>query len=602
MNKFFVSVTNIIKGGARSFAHFPASMISALVIAVTASVLIQLERNYNEKLFTSLQMAFFFGAIFSMTIAAAAIRRKGFSVSFWLGNFIALLLATAVFLTIYLPEGSITEITGARIVAGTAISFFLYLLVISRDEKTGDFNQAAFMTLKSFVIALIYGLVILLGLYFVAFAVESLLYEQMSSRVYQHIAVWSAFTGFAFFLGYFPSLGPDRQTKEFASAQRQPRFMEILFAYVVIPLMTALSAVLLIWTIQILIVGEWPSFTQLSTIFSSYALFGIWLYIMVSHYKQEIAVWYRRIFPFAALVFLAFEAYALIDRILTDGLKTGEYFVGIIWLFAVISAIMLVFLPVVRNRYVGWLAITLIAIIVMPFAGYQDLPARAQANRLKNVLAHNDMLVGDRIERAPADISQEHRRVITDATNFLLRHEEARQPEWFTGSIRSSMDFDSTYGFAPVYDGGGPIDIPKFDYIYLALPRGTIRLEDYNYAVHMREWGYNPEQPLLIETDRGEYNIELTDNISGSDPGLNVYLEGNNIAQHDLQPFLHNLALKYEDINSRAEEEIEFTDMLYEVTTDEFKLLLVFNSLEIRTSDTEAWQYTYNISSIYLAD
>lgn len=602
MNKFYIAVLNIVKGGARSFARYPLSMISALVIAVTASILIQLESVYNEKLFSSLQMAFSLGAISGMVLAAAAFRRKGFSAGFWLANLGGIILTAAVFLAVYLPAGNISEIAGARIVAGTAISFLLFLLVVSRDEKLSDFNQAAFMSLKSLVIALIYALVILLGLYFVAFAVESLLYEEMSGKVYQHIAVWSAFIGFAFFLGNFPVFGPGQKLEDFTAARKQPSFIEILFAYVIIPLMTALSAVLFIWAIQILVIGDWPSFTQLSAIFSAYALFGIWLYIMTSHYSQGIAIWYRRLFPFAALLFLAFEAYAIYDRIRLEGLKTVEYFVGITWLFAVIGTILLIFLPVVRNKALAWLAIVLIALIVMPVAGYQDLPALAQAARLKNVLQANNMLVGDRIERAPAGISQEDRQVITDATNFILRNEEAKKPSWFTQSITNPMQFESVYGFNPDYEDGSPVDVPRFRSIYLVLPQGTLHLDEYTVVLHLQSWGYNPEQPLLIETERGEYRIKFKDNLNGLEPGFELIFNGQNLLSQDLRPYLQDLAAKYKDIYSQAGDKIELADMVYKTSVGDVSLMLVFSSIEIMTSDIITWQYTYSISSIYLAD
>ena len=50
---------------------------------------------------------------------------------------------------------------------------------------------------------------------------------------------------------------------------------------------------------------------------------------------------YRRLYPFAALIILAFEAWALVTQLQGSGLKTEEYFFAVVWIIALLSVISL---------------------------------------------------------------------------------------------------------------------------------------------------------------------------------------------------------------------------------------------------------------------
>lgn len=195
----------MLKSALHAFARYPASMFSALILAETASYRIHIDYSQiNEKMLNNLQLTFVLTAFMGMAAAVAIIRRKGVSLFFWLTNLGVMLIGSGLFTLIWLQSGDIPEITLIRIIAASGISLLAYLLLISRKTQLLDFSQAIFMTLKSAMIAAIYALTIMLGLFFVAFAVESLIYTALSSNVYDHIAIWSSLAWFSFFLGNFP--------------------------------------------------------------------------------------------------------------------------------------------------------------------------------------------------------------------------------------------------------------------------------------------------------------------------------------------------------------------------------------------------------------
>ncbi|MDW7656993.1 MAG: hypothetical protein SCM11_07445 [Bacillota bacterium] len=576
MNKFTIAVSRIFSGILRSMIRFPAAMLSAFAIAAIATVRVQLDTHTHDKLFTSLQLSFLLGAALAMALTVLVIgltQRKSF---FWAANLTALLVAGTAFLLIYLPVGDLAEIAAARIIALSAAAIILFLLFISRDPAM-DFNQASFMTLKASLIAAVYALVIMLGLMFIAFTVESLLYKAMDEKVYMHISVWSAFAWFAFFLGYFPDFRRGATDPQHEIAGRQPRFAEVLFAYVLVPLMSLLTAVLLIWAIQILVVGDWPSFNQLSVIFTTYTLFGIFLAVMISHYPQPVARWYKKVFPFAALVFLAFEAYAWVSQIQMNGFMTNTYFIAILWLLAVAGALVLLIAPIAKNRLIAWLASGLCVLIILPWVGYHEAPVLAQQTRLKNVLIRNQMLSDSKIQPAPATISEQDKVIISRSADFLLNVDDVRKADWFSGSIRSYSEFKLVFGFEYTTDTGEPIARPDKFSVDLELPAGSVAIVGYTHAA------YPSYEPFAdFNASDAAIRVELIQSDGGQDIALSVQKDRQEIYLQDLRPWLDDLALRYQDINWKETQQApSIDDLTFSVEREDFRLLVVFQSVWI---------------------
>lgn len=600
MGKMKQAIGRVFQGGAKAFSRFPAAMVSAVLIAVSATILIESDNTALERILRNLQLSCLLGAFLGLALAVLALTRRYRPLLFAGANILALLAAGGVFWLLQQQPATIPELITARLIAGAAISFLVFLLVVARDADRCDYNQASFMVLKSALIALIYGLVIMLGFFFVAFTVKSLLYSDLREEVYQHIAVWSALGWFAFFLGYFPSFRRDRADDHLATAQKHPAFIEILFAYVMVPIMSILTLVLLIWAIQTLIVGNWRDFGQMAAIFSAYALFGIFLSLMISHYVQPLARFFRRVFPFAAILFLAFEAYAIYRQIGLHGLKTSEYFFSLIWIYALLSAVCLIVLPVRRNSLTAWAAMLLIAAAVLPMTGYQDLPVAAQTSRLRQVLSKNDMLADNKIQLAPASIAAEDKMAITDATYFLLGYPAAVKAGWFTASISRSLDFQKVYGFDPVY-ATGETTHPTEQYTNLYRPSGVLDIAAYQF-IGFKDQG-SSDQMTTITGQTGTYKVSLAGIGYNGTPRLVVTLNGAAFLEQDLTPWLETLNQKYHGATGKESGNAAFEDMLLKLDHDGRQLLVVFESVEISESgNPQVKTYYLSISGVFLKE
>lgn len=579
MSRVSEAIGRVFSGAARSFARYPAAMFSALIVAISSSVLIYINSSDYERVFSNLMLAFAASAIWGMAIAALSERLFSGKLAFLILNIMTLFAGSGLFAYLYLTQtgSQLPILVTARILASALAAFIIFLLVISSDPGRSDYNQSAFMVLKSFLIALLYGVVIMLGLFFVAFTVKSLIYKDLSEDVFAYIATWSVFLGFAFFLGYFPKFRRDTQDPRLDVAQKHPAFIEILFAFVLIPIMFILTIVLLIWAIQILIVGEWQDFNLLATIFTAYSMFGIFLWIMVSHYTQSTAVFFRRVFPFSALVFLAFEAYTIYRQTVESGIKTPEYFICLLWIFASLSIVVLMINKPVRTRLIGWVGLVLTILAVLPFVGYQAVPVASQTTRLQAVLIKNDMIVDGSIVTAPSSISLADKIVITDAATFLMRDDytEVRLAPWLAEKLDSSRTFSQIFGFDQTYSNNNPDETVSKE-IYLYLPPSAIDISGYNFcALNINDIS----QPIVISGSLGEYSMSFKNAVSGKIPSFSVSRDSQLLLEQDFTSWIDELALKYDGAGGKKEPEA--ADMTYKLSGEDFSVMIAFQSIDI---------------------
>lgn len=431
MDNLKSSINKVFKGSIKSFSRFPASIISAIIISIVAIISISMDWETQKTyslLFDSIQLSFALGAVLSMaTVAYEEIESENKKINFLFANTAGLVVAIISFLLLYFFSGIVSEegityvSTIASLRVGVAIfaSAVAFVYIVSKANTVDSFSDSFFITHKAFAISAIYGLVIMIGVSGVLGAFQALVYRELNFRVYQYLGVAVGFLTYTVFLGYFPSFRSTEKTSKMKVAEEQPRFIFVLFGYILVPIMLALTVVLLLWSLRMLVKGVDVSFTQLSSIASSYVIIGIWLHIMVAKHNTKLTNFYKTAYPFSAILFLAFEAWALIVQVNKFGLKTTEYSFIMLWIFAAISVILLIFLKDKAYRKISLVAIVVAIISVLPIIGYQDITFNSQISRLEQTLSEEGLLINNNIVKAEGDIDVLKRGEITEAVDFI---------------------------------------------------------------------------------------------------------------------------------------------------------------------------------------
>ncbi|MDD4239059.1 MAG: DUF4153 domain-containing protein [Desulfotomaculaceae bacterium] len=620
MSAFTRSISQIFKGAARAFQTFPAANASALGFAIVTMIRIQLDWPQQEAynfLFNCLHWAFALGAVFSLAAITAAQSRCNKARSFLMANLLGAVAVAATFLLLYLFGGTdpaldasritrVSDLAAARVTVALLVSLLAFIILAGYPKDQSDFARSLFMTQKAFFIALIYGGVIMAGASGVAGAIQALLYRGMSMKVYEYIGTLVGFLAFTIFVGYFPDFRKGQVDEKREVAQKQPRFIEVLFGYIMIPIALAMTAVLLVWAGKTIVTGVGSSFLQLYGIATSYAVGGLWLHIMVTRHESGQAIFYRRFYPIAALVILAFEAWALLIQLSGSGLKMTEYTFILIWIVAAAASVLLLILKDKAHTAIAALISVAAIFAVLQVVGYQALPVKSQVHRLENLLVSQAMLKDGQLIPAASEPERALRASITDAVNYLAYAEDAKLPVWFDKHLGESSTFKTKLGFEQTWP------LPEDDYINmpggykglsLILQPGAVDISDYRWMVSLQDYSGKGNASATINGDKGLYRINWTPNTPPGIPVLRVELDNRVILERDMNAYIDQLTAAFPPGREGPPTQADLKDMSLQLETPEVTVLLVFNNIGMNVDPgQDRFNYYFNLSALYLKE
>ncbi len=617
MSKIKQSILKIARDSGEAFQTFPATMLCAVAFALVTMVRIQLDWEQQEPynfLFNCLHWSLAFGAIFNLAVVVAAQSRINTHKAFLYANMAGLAAAAITFVSLYyfgagdpILTGArfmvISNIAAARVTAAMVISMLAFILFAGQPKEDSDFARAFFMNHKAFFLALIYGGVVLAGTSGVAGAVQALLYNDMSSKIYMYISTLAGLLAFTIYVGYFPDFRKGEKDEHRETAQKQPRFIEILLGLILVPIVLALTVVLLIWAVKTIAGGQNAEFYMLYRIAAAYTLGGIWLHIMVTHYDTGIAKFYKRIYPIAALVILVFEAWALFSQLGESGLKFTEYAFSMIWILAAAAAVLLMTQKEKAHRMIVIVASVLALCYVFPVVGYNALPVTAQSNRLEKLLVSEDMLADDQIVPAVAEPSLEVRRQITDAVDYLAYANDAKLPSWFDKTLAQPINFQSAMGFEQVWpepdDGyyGG-----EYLSTILFLDAAPIDISDYRWVVIPQDDYRKTTGITTLKGETGSYEIFWDNSSPSGIPTLRITEGGTILYEEDMGAFIDAIAEKYPPSQPKPIE-AGIEDMSLSFTTPKLAGMIVMRNAEIHLDPQgDAINYWIYPEAIYIRE
>lgn len=612
MENLIHSTSKVFKGSAKAFERYPIVIANAVAFSIITIIRIHMDWPKQEAynfLFNCLHLSFALGAIFSLALITAVQSRYNDKKIFQLANILGIIVTAITIILLYYFGGiypehssmrhqSVSSIAAARVGVVIFVSILAFIILAGYQEEQSDFPKSFFMFHKAFIIALIYGLVIMLGTSGVAGAVKALLYRDLSSNVYGYIATISGFLSFTIFVGYFPDFRKGVIDKQREIAQKQPRFIEILFGYIMIPIMLALTFVLILWTIKTIMDGMEVPFIRLSSIASSYAIGGICLYIMSAHYKTNMAKFYKKIYPIAAIFILVFEAWALVVQLQKYGIKTTEYIFALIWIGTLISVILLMLKKEKTYHFIVIIASILAIISVTPYIGYNDFPVTSQVSRLEKLLEKEGMLKDENIVPAIKEPEENIRESITDAVEYLGSIENGRLPKWFHKDFINDENFKKTFGFEKLF--------PKYDEILddymgtsLFLRPEVIDIKGYRWAVSMQDIYSEENEFVTVNGDKGIYKVYWQVNQQDGVPFLKILLNDKVIVDLNMNEYLDRIAKKFPP-EKMEESPAKLEDMSLKFETSEINIMLIFSNVQINSdSNKDKINYWINPNTLY---
>lgn len=502
--KFLTFLNERLKGLTNAIARYPLTTIFLLLAVVINAIDIQDERDFSKALFTLVVGVFL-----------SAVSQAGYERFFIKTSARYILMGVVIILTggyyfVIAPASTL----GMEIMIRTAVALFALLFAfiwVPVMKSKISFNKSFMITFKSIFNSLLFSGVICVGMMIIITAIDQLIFT-VDYKVYSHAAN-IIFTLFApmYFLSLIPVFPGNsnknqeeikNQTLLVQKAAKCPKFFEILISYIIIPLISIFTVILLIYIIQN-IGGEFWSNNLLEPMIVSYSITVIVIYLLASEIENRFTVFFRKVLPKVLIPIVVFQIISSVLSLGDTGITHTRYYVILYGLFAAIAGCCLSFLPVRKNGVVAALLIIFSVFSILPPVDAFTISKSSQRSIVEKVLIENDMLENNTVQ-PNGNISNEDKKVITAAMNYLHRMDYAKDIEWLPNDFDYYEDFSKTFGFQEYYEQDD-----RNEFVYVALePDTSIPITGYDAFVRSSIYFYendkNDDENVVTFEKNGE--------------------------------------------------------------------------------------------------
>lgn len=484
-----------LSGLYEAISRYPLTVIFLIAAAIANSMGIERGEPYTKELLT-----FIVGAFLGFTVQAAYER---FYIKF-LHRAILMSISIVLALGYYLiVNQSVTTSLETWIRTSVALfALFIAYIWVPVIKSKVTFNESFMSAFKAFFNSFLFSLVLFTGISLILTAIDLLLFP-INEKSYMHtlniVEVLFAPIYFLSLIPIYPGLSNKNLLKNNLEANTDniefnkeiikydeekifkssscPKFLEILISYIIIPLLSVYTAILIIYIIKNINTKFWSD-NRLEPMLVGFAITVILLYILASRLENKFAILFRKIFPKLLVPIVIFQIISSMLRIQYTGITHGRYYVILFGIFAVISGIFLSIIPVRKNGIIAILLIGFSLFSIIPPMDAFTISRTNQQKKLENVLIKNTMLVDNKIT-PNSSISDEDKKIISTTMNYLEMMGYTKKIEYLGKDFNLYRDFYNTFGFYRYED-----NIYRQDNIYMSLNRQSpINISGYDTLV-----------------------------------------------------------------------------------------------------------------------
>jgi hypothetical protein len=359
----------------------------------------------------------------------------------------------------------------------------------------------------------------------------------------------------------------------------------------------------LIWAARTVLNGMQVRFLQLYSITAAYTVGGLWLHAMTVRNESGLAKTYRIVYPYASIVILVFEGWAVVSQLAVSGLKGTEYIFILLGLLALSGIVLLLLKKAGAHKYIAIVACIIALAAVLPGIGYKELPVAAQVNRLEKLLTNQGMLTGDQLSPASAEPEESAKIAITDAVSYLLDEREAKFPAWFDRNKIDKQGFEEVFGFAQVWpkEENYMTGYSEYRGVYLNLGASAMPIGDYDWVILLQNQKAN--LPSVAFTGKnGEYAVSFGSDTDTIPPEIRIILNGETVVQENLDKYFDGILARY-SMNASGEITAGLDDMSISFETKYFDALLILKYAEFSFSTSgDFTHYWAEPQALYLKE
>ncbi len=507
--KFLTFLKDRLKGLTNAIERYPLTTIFLIVAVIINGTAIQSEEDISKILY-ALVVGVFLSAVSQACYERFFIKS---SARYYLMAIVIIL--TGGYYAVIAPASTLgMEITIRTGVALFALLFAFIWVPVMKSKIS--FNKSFMIAFKSIFNSLLFSGVIYAGVAIIITAIDQLIFP-VNYKLYSHAAniVFILFTPM-YFLSLIPTFPGKRsegqeeienQTRLVQKAANCPKFFEVLISYIIIPLISVFTVILLIYILQN-IGGEFWSNNLLEPMIVSYSITVIVVFLLASEIENKFTVFFRKVLPKILIPIVVFQIISSVLSLSDTGITHTRYYVILYGLFAAIAGGCLSFLPVRKTGIVAALLIVFSVFSILPPVDAFTISKSSQREIVEKVLIENQMLENNTVQ-PNGNISNEDKKTITAAMNYLNMMDYAKEIEWLPEDFDFYKDFSKTFGFQEYYEQDH-----QNEFVYIGLePNPSIPITGYDVFVSSSIHFYKDDKSVdenVVTFEKNGENYTLT--------------------------------------------------------------------------------------------
>jgi len=462
------------------------------------------------------------------------------------------------------------------------ISFALFAgyLYLPSYKNAMNFGNVALAHFKSAFTSILYGIVLYLGIAAIIGAIDILLYD-VDYKSYAHAAniIFIFFTPM-YYLSLLPKFNSMDETDD---AKKEisflyPKFLDILVSYITIPLISAFTAVLIIYFIKILVTGVWPV-GQVGPMVLGYSAVGYFIYILSSNLNNKFSVVYRKVFPIILIPLVVMQLVSSYIRIDAYGITESRYYVVLFGIFSIVCALVLILGKKKNPNTIVLLSAIFALLSIIPPVDAFTVSKNSQARRLTEILNRNNMLVDGEIVKK-TNLSTDDMFEITNISNYMHEMGYLDDMDWFPEEYADNYygNFKNIYGFDQYYDRGFPGQDERLYFNAMLDENERINIE--NYDIFFKMTIHNKREPDEVT---GEFSLKdknyMVKQIADEKGYLTITVldETNILMEIPMKEFIDGLFEKSNASKGTMDKE----SLTIEKQNDKLKVKLLINDINV---------------------
>ncbi|HQO73011.1 MAG TPA: DUF4153 domain-containing protein [Sedimentibacter sp.] len=583
-------MNNIVYNLKETITRFPMTIVFLASLSTVMFLIIEDYSSLDIDLLSRYMFAGIFGAFLATTVRFMMERYENLKNSF-------LFYGLTILLTIgYFYFMTDDKVDNKMLIHLLVISFALFAayLYLPSSKNALNFGNVALAHFKSAFTAILYGIVLYVGIAAIIGAIDILLYD-VDYKSYAHAAniIFIFFTPL-YYLSLLPKFNSrdenDDAKKEISFTY--PRFLDILVSYITIPLITAFTAVLIIYFIKILATGVWPV-GQVGPMVLGYSAAGYFIYILSSNLNNKFSVLYRKLFPLILIPLVVMQMVSSYIRIDAYGITESRYYVVLFGIFSIVCALVLIFDKKKNPNTIVLLSAVFALMSIIPPVDAFTVSKNSQERRLTEILNRNKMIVDGEIVKK-TDLSTDDMFEITNISNYMYGMGYLDDMDWFPDKYADNYygNFKNIYGFEQYYDRGFPGQEETL-YLYAILDENEkINIEDYD--LFFRIYIQNKRGP---GEDIGEFSLKGKNYSIKQIPDEKGYItitvsdDTNTLIEIPMQEFIDGL---FEKSNS-PKGLMDKDTLTIEKQNDKLKVKLLIYDMNVDRNDPDDIYISANI-------